>query len=86
LVSCSNRKVERCPYVHFSLGPDAPAVAVDDALDIGQTHAGTLVLDGPLVEWLAAQPRKSQQAIDQALHLVGVLTNDAQVALPSGGS
>jgi hypothetical protein len=36
--------------------------------------------NGPL-ERLAAQPRKSQQVIDQAPHLGGVLTNDAQVAL-----
>jgi hypothetical protein len=32
-----------------------------------------------LVEWLTAQPRKSQQIINQTSHLLGVLADDPQV-------
>src|SRR5574341_2527334 len=35
----SKYKVKSCALVHGSLGPDAPAVAVDDALNGRQPHA-----------------------------------------------
>src|SRR3990172_1179547 len=39
-----DRKIEHRAFVHFSLHPYAPAVALDDALYDGQTHARALVL------------------------------------------
>src|SRR5262249_9702123 len=52
----SQCKVKRRALVHCGLGPDAPTVAVDEALYKSEAHAGALVFRG------AVQPRKDAEA------------------------
>src|SRR5262249_10366748 len=51
----SQCKVKRRALVHCGLGPDAPTVAVDEALYKSEAHAGALVFRG------AVQPRKDAE-------------------------
>src|SRR5262245_45806169 len=51
----SQCKVKRRALVHCGLGPDAPTVAVDDALHNSEAHACALILLG------AVQPLKDAE-------------------------
>src|SRR5438477_565822 len=56
-------KVKCRAFVYFSLGPDAPAVAVDDALHDGQADARAFVILG------AVQPLEDAEEFVGILHI-----------------
>src|SRR5205823_8618581 len=64
------RKEKRGAAVGLGLGPDAPAVAVDDALHSRQAHSGAVIVLGPV------------QSLEHPKELVGVahIEADAVVA------
>src|SRR5690348_6049775 len=43
---CSQCEIERCPFAHMRLGPDAAAVPMDHPLHGGQPNAGSWKLAG----------------------------------------
>src|SRR5687767_15743331 len=68
MVSCMGgasleREVKRGASVDGRVGPDAPAVAVDDALYDGQAHAGALIVLG------AVQPLEDAEEFIGVLHV-----------------
>jgi hypothetical protein len=48
LPSARYRKIKSCSLVRFGLSPDSAAVAVNDALEQRQTHAGAFELFGSM--------------------------------------
>ena len=57
------REVECRPFVHFTLCPDSPVMAMDDALDQGQADPGSFIL------FIAVQTLKDTEELGVESHI-----------------